>query len=248
MTTQSRDIEDRFFVKLKDIAEKLGADPLEMMSVMMSESGVSATAHNPHGDASGLIQFMPDTLRRLGWKAGHAEFRKLSAYDQLDFVERYYMPYKGHLSTVAGLYVATFLPALVSHCDDSDYVLCAHAGQLGWAYDANAVFDANHDGAITVGELEDAVVRNAHGPRWEELKARLIGRGLDAPDPAPDTGTISGMQMGLALLGYLESGQVDGVYGPVTRDAVKQFQADNELVADGVYGPLTRGALDVAIG
>src|SRR5262245_21366855 len=35
----------------------------------------------------------------------------------------------------------------------------------------------------------------------------------------------------------------DGVYGPVTRRAVKHFQAAHGLEVDGVIGPITAGAL-----
>ena len=34
-------------------------------------------------------------------------------------------------------------------------------------------------------------------------------------------------------------GNVDGIYGPNTRDAVIQFQLNNGLQADGIVGPAT---------
>ena len=37
--------------------------------------------------------------------------------------------------------------------------------------------------------------------------------------------------------------QVDGIFGPVTRNAVQQFQRDNQLDDDGIIGPLTWSAL-----
>ena len=37
--------------------------------------------------------------------------------------------------------------------------------------------------------------------------------------------------------------QIDGVFGPVTKNAVQQFQRDNDLDDDGVIGPLTWAAL-----
>jgi hypothetical protein len=181
MIRYTLDITDDFFTGLKSLASDLGANPLHMLSVMYSESGCSAKAHNDNPknlepeqrwNASGLIQFMPATLRALGYQGTHATFRQLTATQQLPMVRKYYAPFSGKLNSIAALYVATFLPALVSKASDPKFVLTAKAGPLGWAYAPNAAFDANKDYAITVQELEDAVIRNCKGPRFEELKAR----------------------------------------------------------------------------
>lgn len=184
----TQDIGDDFFPRLKLVAMSLGARAKDMLSVMYSESACKATAWNDNPkslppekrwNASGLIQFMPPTLIGLGWTAGHAAFRTLSATDQLSWVERYYRPYRGHLGSIGGLYVATFLPALIKNAGNPDFVLTAAAGPLPWAYAPNAAFDANRDQRITVRELEDAVRRNCTGARWDDLVARLSL--LDAP-------------------------------------------------------------------
>jgi len=178
----TKDISNDFFPKLRLIAMGLGARARDMLAVMYSESACKADAWNDNPkslpperrwNASGLIQFMPATLIGLGWTAGHASFRLLSPTEQLSWVDRYYRPYRGFLGSVGGLYVATFLPALIKHAGDPDFVLTAKAGVLPWAYGPNAAFDANRDLKITVGELEQAVARNCHGARWEDILMRL---------------------------------------------------------------------------
>lgn len=242
------DIADDFLPGLEAIADDVGAKPIHLLSVMMSASGVRANAHNPHGDASGLIQFMPATLAGLGWRAGDAAFRRLSATEQLPFVRAYFLPHKGKLVSAAACYVATFLPALLKHAHDPTFVLTAKSGPLGWAYAPNAVFDRNKDYAITVGELEDAIARNCRGPRWAELTARLVRHGVVSE---PTNGTIDlrttvGLQTALTRLGY-EVGAVDGIPGPKTRASVTAFQREHGLVVDGIYGPKTRAALEAVL-
>lgn len=254
----TKDLDVFFFPRLDEVANAIKAQPQHMLAVMFSESGCFATAHNDNPknlppekryNASGLIQFMPDTLRGLGWSAGHAAFRKLSATEQLSYVERYYRPYVGHLGTIAGLYVATFLPALLRHCGNPSFVLTAKNGPLGWAYAPNAAFDANLDFAITVGELESAVKRNARGPRWNEILARLEGgdREQETEGEAIDLRTTLGIQRALASLG-IDPGPLDGIPGPKTSAAVEKFQAANPpLVVDGIVGPKTGAALAEAL-
>ena len=57
---------------------------------------------------------------------------------------------------------------------------------------------------------------------------RLGSRGQD----------VRALQQALAL-------HVDGIFGPVTEEAVKFFQTQKSLVADGIVGPKTWAALDL---
>lgn len=60
--------------------------------------------------------------------------------------------------------------------------------------------------------------------------------------------TISGIQARLNNLGY-GSGPVDGIIGPITRGAVRRFQADHPpLVVDGIPGPRTQARLKEVYG
>ncbi|MFD7626577.1 peptidoglycan-binding protein [Streptomyces sp. NPDC059851] len=51
------------------------------------------------------------------------------------------------------------------------------------------------------------------------------------------------LQRNLAGLGYLPLSGVDGVYGPITKNAVLSFQSDNDIAVDGIAGPQTNGTL-----
>ena len=53
------------------------------------------------------------------------------------------------------------------------------------------------------------------------------------------------VQWSLRRLGY-NAGPIDGLYGPVTRRAVRAFQINWGLIVDGVTGPQTWGALQRA--
>lgn len=59
---------------------------------------------------------------------------------------------------------------------------------------------------------------------------------------AHDPEATARLQQLLIGRGY-DPGPVDGIFGPRTDAAVRQFQYDNGLAADGVVGPLTWSAL-----
>jgi putative chitinase len=54
--------------------------------------------------------------------------------------------------------------------------------------------------------------------------------------------TVLEIQRALVARGY-DPGVADGVWGPLSRAAVKQFQKDHGLTADGIVGPKTLAAL-----
>ncbi len=256
------DLDASFVPKLEEVARDLSTvegvcNPLHLASVMKSESDVRANAwnNNPKNlppekrwNASGLIQFMPATLPGVGWTMGHAAFRELSATEQLPYVRRYFSPHRGLLTSIGAIYTATFLPALLPHAGDPNFVLTAKNGPLGWAYSPNACFDANNDLAITVGELEQAVLRNCRGARWAEIVQRLGGTLDDSELPSEgfDLRTTLGVQRALARLGF-NPGTIDGAPGPHTSAAILDYQTSKgkALVHDGVFGPLTREAMRI---
>lgn len=231
---------------------KLGCEQIDLLGVIWSESGGKPAAKNPNGGASGLIQFMPATLKGLGWTKGPQAFRCLSASEQMPYVVAYLQGWKadaGSYDSAGRVYQAIFLPATLKTAHAADDVIAARGGRLGWAFEANAVFDANSDGKITVGELTAAVMRNARGPAWREMLGRL---GIEVAllddtdgDGIPEVDTTEDVQAALNRLGAKLS--VDGMAGPMTEAAVRAFQRRAGLHEDGRAGEATREALALAV-
>ena len=62
-----------------------------------------------------------------------------------------------------------------------------------------------------------------------------------------DQGTqVKELQRALASLGH-SPGKLDGIYGPLTTAAVKDFQAAAKVTVDGIAGPVTLGAIGRAL-
>jgi hypothetical protein len=187
------DISQSFVVQfVADCATILRCNPLDLVSVTFSESDCRTRAHNPNGDASGLWQFMPATLRGLGWNARDCEaglpaFRELDHLGQWIWFRRFFRPHAGKLVSRAACYVATFLPADLELAADPDAVLVEKGGRRGWAYAPNAGFDHDHDARIVVRELEDAIARAESSPRAVELLARIRREVQPLPSDAPVT-------------------------------------------------------------
>jgi hypothetical protein len=129
-----------------------------LMGCIAFESGetFSPAIKNAAGSgATGLIQFMPATARDLGTTTD--VLAKMTAVQQLDYVEKYFRPYYKRINSLSDMYMAILLPKYVGQPDDA--VLFSG----GTAYRQNAGLDANKDGKITKAEAS-AKVR----AKWEK--------------------------------------------------------------------------------
>ncbi len=70
-----------------------------------------------------------------------------------------------------------------------------------------------------------------------------LSRNLSLQSPRLQGEDVLLLQQRLVELGYAEVGEPDGVFGPMTREAVIRFQSEASLEADGVVGPMTWAAL-----
>jgi hypothetical protein len=124
----------------------------ELMTCMAWESARSfrPDVRNMAGSgAIGLIQFMPATAAGLGTTT--TALARMTAEAQLDYVAKYFKPYRGRLAGLADLYMAILWPVAVGKPDD--YVLFDKADLRRPAlYRQNAGLDVDRDGRVTKRE------------------------------------------------------------------------------------------------
>jgi hypothetical protein len=156
------------------LCKRVQVFPMDLLACMFNESDARAVAHNVGGDAVGLIQFVPQTRKNLGFHGTWQEFVQLGVTGQLPYVERYFVPYKGKLTSVSRVYAAMFLPATLGWPGLNELTtLTSMHGPLAWAYAPNRGLDIDDKGRITLGDLGRAAARAAHGKRWDELSGRV---------------------------------------------------------------------------
>jgi membrane-bound lytic murein transglycosylase B len=107
---------------------------------------------------------------------------------------------------------------------------------------ASLLVPAGHDGpAYLVYENFDVILRWNRSEYYAISIGRLADRlaggdaledSIDASRPGVSRADVSKLQAGLTKLGY-DAGTADGIIGPATRRALRQFQADRDRIADG---------------
>jgi hypothetical protein len=129
--------------------------PNWIMACMAFESGESFSPSVRNGAGSGavgLIQFMPGTAKGLGTTTD--ELAALTAEEQLEFVHKYFLPYKGKLIKLSDVYMAILWPAAIGRDDDAPLW---NAATRPTTYRQNAGLDVNKDFTITKGEAASKV-------------------------------------------------------------------------------------------
>lgn len=139
-----------FRTRVQWIAADLELPADDLMCCMAWESGrsFSASVRNAAGSgAVGLIQFMPQTAAALGTTT--EQLAAMTPEDQLNYVWKYFAPFKGRLHNLGDIYMAILWPAAIGRPDS--YVLFDQAAGPR-AYAQNKGLDFNRDGRITRGE------------------------------------------------------------------------------------------------
>jgi hypothetical protein len=169
-----------FRTKADSIADRLGANRDDFLRVMHFETGGEmspATTNRAGSGATGLIQFTPETAKRLGTTT--EALAKMSPEQQLDYVEKYLEPHKGKIGNLKDLYMAVLYPAAIGKSEDT---VLFSPDKTPAAYRQNAGLDSANKGYVTVGDAVAAVERSTGGAR----SASAGGRTGTAQAPATD--------------------------------------------------------------
>ena len=149
-------VSDSFIDALFALADRFGwgLDHINwLLACMAFETGRTfdpAQKNLAGSGATGLIQFMPRTAIGLGTSV--EALAAMTAVEQLDYVARYFEPYKLRINTLPDMYLAILMPAYVSRPGGA--VMFTDGTT---AYRQNAGLDANTDGRITKDEAAQRV-------------------------------------------------------------------------------------------
>jgi hypothetical protein len=142
-----------FKTKVIKVAGNLNVSADYLMACMAFETGetFSPSVKNAAGSgATGLIQFMPATAKDLNTTT--EKMSKMSAVQQLDYVELYLKRYKNKLNKLEDVYMAILYPAAIGKSLNHSLF---NKGTMN--YKQNRGLDRNKDGSITLEEISAKV-------------------------------------------------------------------------------------------
>lgn len=149
-------VDQAFRVKVREVGANLGIDPNWLMAVMGFETGYTfnPAVRNPGSSATGLIQFIESTARGLGTTT--AQLARMTAVQQLDFVEAYYQPYASRVRNLGDAYLAVLFPLAIGR-PDSFIMWSKDSGPYQREYALNSGLDVEKKGYITRGDAVTSV-------------------------------------------------------------------------------------------
>jgi Transglycosylase SLT domain len=142
-----------FLPELQRVAARLETRPEWLLNVMACESSFVASARNPlpGQTASGLLQIIRQTAIGLGTTT--AAISRMNPIEQLQFVEKYFVHFRGNLNSLADVYLAVFRGFIVNGGPETVVAPLNNSSKERQAYSLNKGLDLNGDRRITKEEL-----------------------------------------------------------------------------------------------
>ena len=139
-------VDEAFRAKVTAIANNLSLQPNWLMAVMAFETGYtfSPAERNQGSSATGLIQFLQSTAIGLGTTT--ARLARMTAVQQLDWVEKYYRAVPAsRIKNLGDAYLAVLFPAAIGR-PDAFVMWQRDTGQYQREYAANSGLDREKKG------------------------------------------------------------------------------------------------------
>ncbi len=181
-----------FVARLNQIAQELGVNPNWLMLVMYAESRVRASAYNATSRATGLIQFMPSTAKGLGTTV--EALRQMNFLQQLEYVRKYFLPYKGRMNNYYDVYAVVFFPAAIGKPDN--WVLSTSGLSASIIAKQNPAVNIVKDGQITVAEFKKYVDKTSGTVTFD----KVVDATVNFVQENKKTVQYTGMAVGFILL------------------------------------------------
>jgi hypothetical protein len=190
-----------FYNALTKLANKYNLTPEDLLLVFYNETRLQSDAGHGQNGAAGLSQIISFNLPKIGWTQGPEAFSKLSAEEQLPYIERMFdSTFKafGMPKDATYLHILNFVPASMllpevkSGSDDAVLVenfmitkgyLPEHGTYYGYAkvspadevriYNSNRGLDYNKDGKITVGDMRNNLERLRSSAEFQNILREL---------------------------------------------------------------------------
>jgi hypothetical protein len=146
-----------FVAKVVQISNVIGIDPNHLLACIAFETGerFKSNTVNRISGATGLIQFMPITAKNLGTTCD--ELERMTEIQQLDYVLKYFFPYRNRLKTLSDVYMAILWPAAIGK-PENFVLFTRNDSRRALAYKQNAGLDLDKDGYVTKAEATAKVV------------------------------------------------------------------------------------------
>ncbi len=158
-----------FIEKAQEVASRLEIPLNWLMGVIELETaGTFSPQITNHMGYVGLIQFGKQAAERIG--TTREALVKMNAVEQLEYVYKYYAPYKAKIQSYVDLYIATLFPVALGK--PNDFVLQYKHLTAQRVAKANPLFDLNKDHKITVGEIETKLLERIPIDYKEQLKKK----------------------------------------------------------------------------
>lgn len=141
-------VDQAFRKRVRLMGDNLNINPNWLMAVMGWETGYTFDPGQPNlggSSGTGLIQFLNATAIGLGTTT--TALRRMTAVQQLDWVEKYFAQYAHRIVNLGDCYMAVLNPIAIGRPDS--YIMWEKVGPTAAQYAANANLDTNRDDKIT---------------------------------------------------------------------------------------------------